>query len=299
MEEKAKRVRIYSDSEKERRREAERKRMENPEYRERKRLCDAKRLEDKEIRARKQAMDRERAKTPDVSARKLEISKRFRQTDKYKEWAANHQKRVSEKNRSIFWRKYAGRVCEVLLINCPLCAKIEVKKKPSYAGYAALNCCLSCAKSNPWHGMKQPVKEVICKDCGATCIGKGRRMYCDMCRDARVVANEARYGRMYGTTIESRARKRGVVREKVIKDVVFERDCWKCCDCGITVVRSRYYQRNQATIDHTIPLSKGGSHTYSNVRTLCMPCNTAKADRLIGEYVVGITSTGKRVGTPQ
>lgn len=35
-----------------------------------------------------------------------------------------------------------------------------------------------------------------------------------------------------------------------------------------------------ATIDHVIPLSRGGEHLPANVQAACLRCNSAKHDRL-------------------
>lgn len=42
----------------------------------------------------------------------------------------------------------------------------------------------------------------------------------------------------------------------------------KCLACGRDNVRM--------TMDHVIPLSKGGSNTINNIQPLCMPCNSTK-----------------------
>lgn len=39
------------------------------------------------------------------------------------------------------------------------------------------------------------------------------------------------------------------------------------------------------TKDHVVPISKGGGHTMDNVVPACMPCNAAKGDRELGEFV--------------
>lgn len=41
------------------------------------------------------------------------------------------------------------------------------------------------------------------------------------------------------------------------------------------------YLKNE-TLDHIIPLSKGGTHTWDNVQLAHMSCNAGKCDRLSG-----------------
>ncbi|HWB67613.1 MAG TPA: HNH endonuclease [Mycobacteriales bacterium] len=54
---------------------------------------------------------------------------------------------------------------------------------------------------------------------------------------------------------------------------VFARDGGRCVYC-----------RAPATsIDHVLPRSRGGTHTWDNVVSCCRRCNHAKADRVIGE----------------
>jgi 5-methylcytosine-specific restriction endonuclease McrA len=55
---------------------------------------------------------------------------------------------------------------------------------------------------------------------------------------------------------------------------VFRRDNHTCQYCGST---------RRLTIDHVIPRSKGGTHTWDNVVTACEPCNSGKGDRLLHE----------------
>lgn len=52
---------------------------------------------------------------------------------------------------------------------------------------------------------------------------------------------------------------------------VFARDGHRCQYCGASA----------ENIDHVIPRSKGGAHTWDNVVAACRPCNTRKRDSLL------------------
>ena len=55
---------------------------------------------------------------------------------------------------------------------------------------------------------------------------------------------------------------------------IFRRDHHTCQYCGST---------KHLTLDHVIPRSKGGTHTWDNVVTACNRCNSSKGDRLLHE----------------
>ncbi len=50
---------------------------------------------------------------------------------------------------------------------------------------------------------------------------------------------------------------------------VFKRDNFECQYCGT---------RKELTLDHVIPSSKGGQHTWINLVTACKRCNAKKGD---------------------
>ena len=74
-----------------------------------------------------------------------------------------------------------------------------------------------------------------------------------------------------------RARKRGAFVENVSPQAVYARDKWKCGICGKKV------KPEEASLDHIIPLAKGGEHSYRNVQLAHLKCNISKKDRAIGQ----------------
>ena len=70
-------------------------------------------------------------------------------------------------------------------------------------------------------------------------------------------------------------------RVAVNRRTVFARDGGRCQYCGASA----------ENLDHVIPRSKGGPHTWENVVAACRPCNTRKEDRLPHEAGMVLRST--------
>lgn len=63
---------------------------------------------------------------------------------------------------------------------------------------------------------------------------------------------------------------------------VLERDGWRCIYCGVHPGQrknGRFLSKNDFTIDHLIPKSRGGANTWGNTACACGPCNNRKANR--------------------
>lgn len=79
-----------------------------------------------------------------------------------------------------------------------------------------------------------------------------------------------------------RARETSEQAEVVNPYKVFARDGWMCRLCGVSTPRAKRgtYDADAPELDHVVPLSKGGPHTYANTQCACRRCNGAKSDAL-------------------
>ena len=86
-------------------------------------------------------------------------------------------------------------------------------------------------------------------------------------------------------------RRRARLREAFVEDVnpfiVLERDNWECHLCGGSIDPSlKSPERMSWSIDHVIPLAKGGTHEYSNCKAAHRVCNSRKGASL--DYVPNV-----------
>nr|WP_235347487.1 HNH endonuclease [Acidithrix ferrooxidans] len=62
-------------------------------------------------------------------------------------------------------------------------------------------------------------------------------------------------------------------RVALTRRAVFARDNYRCQYCGAPA----------ENIDHVVPKSRGGGHSWDNVVASCKPCNSRKEDRFLHE----------------
>jgi 5-methylcytosine-specific restriction endonuclease McrA len=76
-----------------------------------------------------------------------------------------------------------------------------------------------------------------------------------------------------------RARARLATAEKIDRQKVGERDGWRCfCGKKIDPILKSPHPMSQS-LDHIVPISDGGDHTYANVRIAHRLCNTRRGNR--------------------
>ena len=104
-------------------------------------------------------------------------------------------------------------------------------------------------------------------------------------------ARELRVRRAAGKVLSpgnhrTRALKHGVEYEYVDRRRVFIRDRWRCGICRLPVdKRLRYPDQRSASLDHIVPMSKGGGHTYINTQCAHLDCNLRKLAAGEGEQL--------------
>ena len=129
-----------------------------------------------------------------------------------------------------------------------------------------------------------------CRDCGCMINHTSPqfcRQYCDSCSAKRIKkqrsASRKQYRIKYGKikSHKRRAERFGVDYELINRVKVFDMYGWCCANCGKKTPRDlmRTYDNPDApTLDHIVPISKGGAHLYSNVQLLCRQCNVNKGN---------------------
>ena len=78
-------------------------------------------------------------------------------------------------------------------------------------------------------------------------------------------------------------------RIPMTRAALMHRDRFRCAYCG----------GKADTVDHVVPRSRGGDHTWENCVAACSTCNHRKADRLLAElgWTLRSTPTRRRVST--
>lgn len=86
-------------------------------------------------------------------------------------------------------------------------------------------------------------------------------------------------------------RRRAVIKgspqgEPVLLSEIAQRDGWRCGICHRRVeAKAVYPDPGSASLDHILPLSRGGTHEPSNVQLAHLRCNVAKGNQADGASI--------------
>ena len=86
--------------------------------------------------------------------------------------------------------------------------------------------------------------------------------------------------KVYSKNAKRRALLRGAKVEQVDYDTIYLRDKGVCGICGSVICRG------EMTLDHIIPLSRGGEHSAVNAQVAHLSCNSSKGNKLMQEMTL-------------
>lgn len=71
----------------------------------------------------------------------------------------------------------------------------------------------------------------------------------------------------------------------------------RCWLCGLRMLKKRG-QINTVTVDHIIPLSRGGTHSKRNLKGACYLCNKTRGNIMPKEFFAAISDNAGRLALP-
>jgi 5-methylcytosine-specific restriction endonuclease McrA len=204
---------------------------------------------------------------------------KYKQNDKYKE-RINYYKLKNKEGQ--YSNIYCIECNDVRLYGDKLCSNCKLIKK-YIDTYNYTSVCKNCNKE---FGV-----DVKLNNIGV--IARFNQYCSEKCIKDLIVKNKKLYRRKrritYGRIEKDKeiAEHFGIKYEFIQRRIVYIKHKYICTSCGVNCVhpnKNNYNESNAATLDHIIPKSKGGSHTYDNVTLLCRSCNTMKSDKLLNDY---------------
>lgn len=198
--------------------------------------------------------------------------------------------KYSESQHNLYLKKGYPTKTNIDYYNCDNCCNILIKKAENKQ-FKKL--CFKCKSLGIRKKIIYKTKETKCKSCKKIHLSKNNNSYCKECiKEKRLIYFKNKYKKTesYKNIMNQRKthKKRcdlyGGYYEKLNRKTLFKRDKYICQECGIKTKHStkdNYNDLDCATIGHIIPLSLGGSHTYSNTQCECRKCNNIKGNRII------------------
>lgn len=187
--------------------------------------------------------------------------------------------KYKEKKKQELLNQGKGPYSNVTICKCKQCDKLFTKKGTVIKNF----CSIQCTKDRRLEISRQSkvfkLKDYLCKVCKIQYKGKCPGCCLECSKKKIKMWNKAH-------NKKRRAALRTVAVHAVVDTKVFERDKWKCKICGVKVQKDFIYRDDAAELDHIVPVSLGGPHSYSNTQTACRKCNQEKSNKYYGQLVL-------------
>ena len=234
---------------------------------------------------RKRELDRiyslkKRVENPDAikqAQEKYKLSLKFQERKNYYKYKSNESKCSN---------LYCIECNDVRLYGDKICDKCKVSKR-YIAAYDYISICRHC---NVEFGIDTKLKNLgniyqLNNYCSIECNQQSKKITKKKNAKIHRHKHNDRHGRIRDD--KQWARIYGNKYEPISRTIVYRKHNYICTSCGVKCLhpnKENYNQSNAATLDHIIPKSKGGSHTYDNVTLLCRSCNTIKSDKIVTQF---------------
>jgi len=169
------------------------------------------------------------------------------------------------------------------MCSCPVCLQMERddKRKAEQAEREKRQALKEMRQIERAKQIELPM--AVCSQCGRLFIPQhGKQTLCsDECR------RRAR-SKISNQHKEHRLHPGNIIHKDITLEKLYKRDSGVCYICGRTCDWQDFIVKdgtvicgdNYPSIEHVMPLSKGGLHSWDNVKLACRRCNTLKSDTL-------------------
>lgn len=161
--------------------------------------------------------------------------------------------------------------CAICLMANP---SVYPQDKKKYKHYLNIKNALPAIVFEPRH----------CKWCGK--VFSLPRLQTQVCCSQQCSKKYKNHQRQIQKDVRTKIAKKNGVYQDITLARLYKRDHGQCYICGKHLVLNNEYNRPDApTIEHIIPISRGGTNTWDNVKLACRNCNVSKGTHTYQEYL--------------
>lgn len=187
----------------------------------------------------------------------------------------------------VWWAGGGGYLKAVALVDGGLPVLLTPRKPKTFAQPGL---CRHCGDPLP---AARPARTKSCATCRkqATKLKRARRAERRARKRVCVVDGCSRRGcrKHYPTSSRRRAAYWNVPFEPIVSVAVYDRDGWLCGLCGLPVDKQlKWPDPMSVSLDHIVPMSKGGAHLWENVGCSHLTCNLRKHNKMLGHFGVSV-----------